>query len=151
MTDIEVKLNWFERHLNWTYAIISMTAVGMLPFLILLIMRLYSWAWVLAVLMILVIVSSGIWVIIRKGWTLWLAAAALWPFVPAIVAGNLPSADFFGAANQLFQASLTLYVGMIINVITLLCLSNKRHKQIVLNENGKRVERWYKIVKPDKA
>jgi len=159
MSDIEVKLNWFERHLNWTYGIVSAIAVIVLPAITILAVvmkvplileQISLLAQVLVILQILVIISFGILVIILKGRSLWLTAAALWPFIPALIALNQErSSIWLDTLTYFLNFSMTLYVGMIINMIILLCLSNKKYWQISTYENSKLVKRWYKIEKSD--
>jgi len=65
MAETEVKLNWFQRHLNST---LLMPAVLIIPIYILYFKGLpLELAVLLVALIILMIISIGIWVIIQKG------------------------------------------------------------------------------------
>lgn len=139
----EVKLNWCKRHLNWTYGITSIIAITFIitsevaP-------RFFpgSLNQLMFVLMIPVIIGVGIWVIVQKGRSPWLVAAGLWPFIPAYIVSAQPRYKDFANFEEI--ASI-LIAGMIANAIVILFLSNKEHKQIIAEENGKIVKKWSKI------
>ncbi|MHB8085214.1 MAG: B-box zinc finger protein [Dehalococcoidia bacterium] len=145
-----VDLSWFKRHLNWAYGIVSAIAVIMPPALMMLsvFIKLPSQSSELGfdapwILMVLIVIACGIWALVQKGRTLWLIAAALWIFLPALVMFDQTSAEWFGDSGKWLSFFLSLYVGMVINVIILLCLSNKRYKQVTSTEDGHIVKRWY--------
>jgi len=128
----EIKLNWFERHLNWTLGIASGIAMLALPLLYYLsfIPRFFRTDMVLAVLMLLIIIAAIIWTILRKGRHRGLTAAVFWPFASTVVVAALSQLyDPLGRTLGNVMFSLTLYAGLAINIIVALCLSNKRGRQ----------------------
>ncbi|MCX6005369.1 MAG: hypothetical protein NT082_06840, partial [Chloroflexi bacterium] len=138
------------RHLNLTYSVIAVITMTIICFCILWYLQ-YPGAVALAVIMVLVLISSGIWVLMRKGRSLWLAAAALWSCVVAWILFPLNTSDSGGwsGLDLFFNFMFTLLIGTVINVIVVLLLNNIRYKKIATNENGKLVKRWYKVEKPD--
>lgn len=148
--ETQVDLNWFQRHPNWTHGPVAFATL----------LFILGWTWyglfkfadgvafiVLSSIAILVSISTGIWLLISKGRSLWmLVIFALWPPAAAWTAMYLiPVYSFW--AYWLF--TVTLLAALAINVIIVLLLKNRKYRRVVTNENGKRVERWYKIAKSD--
>jgi hypothetical protein len=148
MPDIEVKLNWFQRHLNWTYGPIAFAGLSFIcgyQFL-----GLFSFIGdkytILGLLTILIIISAGIWVIVSKGRSLWmLVIFALWPPMIVWIEPPLLPGSLYLWGIWIFL--MTLVAGITINVIIVLALTNKKYKRVVAIENGKSVVKWYKIDK----
>ncbi|MDD5313225.1 MAG: hypothetical protein PHO26_09350 [Dehalococcoidia bacterium] len=150
MIETEVKLNWFERHLNWTYSIVTFLAISSIITLLYdLIIRLSILAstmyWELVLICCMIIIVTGIWVLIKKGRSMWFIIGGLWPLIPAIpLLTKSPYEQWFPSV----EGYIVLFLGMLINIVIVLLLSNIKYKRIITNENGKSVEKWYKIEKP---
>lgn len=151
ITNSEVKLNWFQRHLNLTYGPLAFVASS-IPWPWMLTGYYFQFEVILSGVTVPIIISAGIWVIVSKGRNLWLPIYfALWPtlLAGAISLFSLNAPYYFHGIDTLLIFAKTLIVGVPVNVIIVLALKNKKYKRVVAIENGKSVVRWYKIDKTD--
>ncbi len=147
-----VELNWFQKHINWTYGILTILAG---TFMLEALVQKPPGAWslqltILIAVLVVIVIAAGIWVLWMKQRSLWFTAAALWPFIPglALFAWITKDAARYDEYSQLvlILAALTIVIrtviaGTIINAVVLIILRNNGYVS-----KGKIVKKWYRII-----